>query len=67
MDEKFKKAYAEMAGDPKQRKALASLIVEFIDPKHVTENIVGLFLNTRAMNPGDALVKKVRKELKYER
>ncbi len=61
MDEKFKKAFAEMAGDSEQRKALASLIVEYIDPQHVTENIVGLFLDTRAMNPGDALVKKVRK------
>jgi len=60
VNEEFKKAYAALAQDKSQRDALASLIVEYIDPNHVTENIVGLFLNTRRMNPGDALVKKVR-------
>jgi len=61
VDEKFQKAYAAMAKDPGQRDALASLIVEYIDPNHVTENIVGLFLDTRALKPGDMLLKKVRK------
>ena len=40
---------------------MADLIVEYIDPKHVTQDIVGMFLNTRALMPGDALVKKVRR------
>jgi len=60
VDEKFKTAYAALAKDKSQREALASLIVEYIDPGHITENIVGLFLDTRALKPGDALVKKVR-------
>lgn len=59
MDEKFKTAYAELA--KKDRQALAELIVEYVDPKHVTTDIVGMFLNTRNLMPGDALVKKVRR------
>lgn len=61
MDKEFEKAYAALAQDKSQRDALAALIVEYIDPNHITENIVGLFLNTRRMKIGDALVKKVRK------
>lgn len=60
MDKKFQEAYASLAKDKTQRDALAELIVEFIDPNHVTQDIVGLMLNTRSMKPGDALVKKVR-------
>lgn len=57
----FKKAYAEMAKSKDKRESLAELIVEYVDPKHVTYDIVGMFLNTRSLNPGDALVKKVRR------
>jgi hypothetical protein len=60
MDKKFKEAYAALAGDPSQRNALAALIIEHIDPNHITENIVGLFLDTRHLEPGDMLVKKLR-------
>ncbi len=60
MDEiRFKEAYAQVAKTDKR--ALAELIVEYIDPKHITQDIVGMFLNTRSLNPGDALVKKVRR------
>jgi len=59
--ENFKKAYAEVAKKKESRDALAELIVEYVDPKHVTQDIVGMFLDTRALNPGDALVKKVRR------
>lgn len=58
-NEQFKKAYAELAKTDK--KALAELIVEYIDPKHITTDIVGMFLNTRTLKPGDSLVKKVRR------
>lgn len=61
MDKKFKEAYASLAKDKTQREALASLMVEYIDPQHLTGNIVGLMLDTRSLEPGDALVKKVRK------
>lgn len=60
MDEKFIKAYAALAKDKSQREALASLIIEYVNPNHITENIIGLFLDTRRMKVGDALVKKVR-------
>jgi len=61
MDKKFKEAYAAMAKDRTQRDALAALITEYIDPKHVTQDIVGLLLNTRSLKVGDALLKKVRR------
>jgi hypothetical protein len=60
--ELFQKAYAEVAkGD---RKALAELIVEYTEPKHITQDIVGMFLNTRTLKVGDSLVKKVRRGIK---
>ncbi len=60
MDEKkLKEAIAQIAKTDKS--ALAALIVEYVDPKHITHDIVGTFLNTRSLNPGDALVKKVRR------
>jgi len=58
-EKKFKEAYAEVA--KKDKRALAELIVEYIDPQHITQDIIGMFLNTRALKPGDALVKKVRR------
>lgn len=60
MDEKFKRAYAALAKNKAQREALASMLVEYIDPQHITENLMGLFLNTRTLKPGDSLVKKCR-------
>jgi hypothetical protein len=60
MDEKkFKEAIAQVAKTDKR--ALAELIVEYVEPKHITQDFVGMFLNTRALNPGDALIKKVRR------
>lgn len=61
MDEQFKTAYAELAKNKGARDTLAELIVEYINPAHVTQDIVGMFLTTRALRPGDALVKKVRR------
>lgn len=61
MDEKqLKEAIASLVkkGD---RDALAQLFVEYIDPQHITTDFVGLLLNSRALNEGDVLVKKLRK------
>lgn len=61
MDKKeLREAFAELAKDKKEREALAEFIVEYIDPRHYTEDIVSLMLSTRRLEPGDALVKKVR-------
>lgn len=57
--EKIEKSIASLAKT--DRKALASLITEYVAPNHYVSNLVGLFLNTRTLNPGDILVKKVRK------
>jgi len=56
---KIEKAIASLAKT--DRKALAELITEYVAPNHYVTNLVGLFLNTRTLNPGDILVKKVRK------
>lgn len=58
-EERFKKAAAEVAKTDKN--ALAALIVEYVDPKHITQDIVGMFLNSRSLEAGDMLVKKVRR------
>ena len=65
MDEKeLKEAVASYMKDPAKRDALAALIVEYIQPNHITTDFVGMLLNTRSLNPGDALLKKVRKGIR---
>lgn len=64
MDEKqLKAAIAELLKDG-DREALAALIVEYVQPRHLTDDFVSLLLGTRALNIGDALVKKVRTGIK---
>lgn len=64
MDEnKLKEAYASLIKEGK-REALAQLIVEYVQPGHITTDFVSLLMNSRRLNPGDALVKKVRKGIK---
>lgn len=64
MDEiKFKEAIASLLKEGK-REALAQLIVEYVQPNHLTNDFVSLLLGTRALNLGDALVKKVRTGIK---
>lgn len=65
MDEmKLKEAIASLMKDTTQRTALAELMVEYIQPNHITVDFIGMLLNTRQLNPGDALIKKVRKGIK---
>lgn len=65
MDEKeLKEAVAGLLKDKSQREALAELLVEYLQPNHLTIDFVGMLLNTRSLNPGDALVKKVRRGIK---
>jgi len=59
------KALAEVAKQDKTK--FAELIVEYVNPSHITTDFVGLLLNTRQLKPGDALVKKVRKGVKKVR
>lgn len=57
-------AAAALMKDPTQREALAELIIEYANPMHITSDWIGMLLNTRSLNPGDALVRKVRKGIK---
>lgn len=43
------------------REAFAEMIVEYVNPNHITSEIVDQILDSRALQPGDSLVKKVRK------
>lgn len=64
MDEKeLKEAIASQLKEGK-REALAQILVEYIEPQHITKDFVGMLLNSRSLKPGDSLVKKVRKGLK---
>jgi len=61
MDEKeLKTAIAELlkSGD---REAVAEMIIEYVQPNHITVDFVNMLLNSRALKPGDSLVKKLRK------
>jgi hypothetical protein len=60
---KMKEAIASLlkSGD---REALAELIVEFVQPNHITTDFISMLLNVRNLKLGDALVKKVRSGLK---
>lgn len=62
-DKKLQEAIASLAKEGK-REALAQLLVEYIQPGHITTDFISMLLNTRAMKPGDALVKKVRKGMR---
>lgn len=62
-DKKLQAAIASLLKDGK-REALAQLLVEWVQPNHVTADFVGMLLNSRALNKGDALVKKIRKGIK---
>lgn len=63
METNYKEAIAELLKDGK-REALAQLIVEYVQPNHLTNDFVSMLLGTRSLNPGDALVKKVRTGIK---
>lgn len=64
MDKKYQEAIASLMSDKDKRDELAELLVEYIDPGHITTDFVGMLLNSRALKQGDALVKKVRKGIK---
>jgi hypothetical protein len=60
-EKKMAEAIASMMSDPSKRDALAEIIVEFVQPNHITADFISGLLNTRRLKPGDSLVKKVRK------
>ncbi len=55
---------ASVMKDPTQRLQLAEMIVEYVDVGHITFDFIGQLLNTRALQPGDMLIKKLRKGIK---
>lgn len=62
MSEKnYKEQLASVMRDAEQREALAQILVEFIEPGHLTNEFVSSMLGTRSLEAGDLLVKKVRK------
>lgn len=60
---KVKEAVAALMQDKTKRDALAEMIVEYVQPNHITTDFIGMLLNTRSLRPGDSLVKKLRKGL----
>jgi hypothetical protein len=56
-----KQAVAELFSNPHERDALAEMIVEYVQPNHLSGQFVGDLLTTRTLKPGDSLVKKLRK------
>jgi len=60
-EKKMQEAFASLMKDKSQRDALAEIIVEYVQPNHLTEEFISGLLTTRTLKPGDSLVKKVRK------
>ena len=56
-------AVASLMKDRTQRQAFAQMIVEYVKPNHITVDFVNMLLNSRSLNPGDSLIKKLRKGL----
>jgi hypothetical protein len=63
-ENKNQEAVAAIMKEKGKREALAQLLVEFIEPNHITTDFISLIMNTRSLNPGDALVKKIRKGIR---
>ncbi len=57
--EEYKDALASLAKT--DREALAAMIIEYIDPNHIAIDYVSMLLDTRSLNPGDQLFKRVRR------
>lgn len=60
MTDNYNEAVAEVlkSGD---REALAEMLVEWVQPNHITTDFVSMLLDARSLKPGDSLVKKLRK------
>lgn len=54
-----RKAFAELAKQP-NKKALAEVITEYVDPVYLTLDIASTFMNTRQMQFGQLLVKRFK-------
>jgi len=48
-------------GTSPNRSAFAQIITEVIEPNHLSLDILSTFMNTRTLNPGDQLSRKVRR------
>lgn len=60
MTKEYKEAIATLM-KKESRDAFAEMLVEYVQPNHITTDFVSMLLNTRRLNPGDSLVKKLRK------
>jgi len=56
--EQYKEALASLAKT--DREALAAMIIEYVNPNHIAVDYVSMLLNTRSLNPGDQLFKRLR-------
>jgi hypothetical protein len=59
-NKKMEEAFASILKSG-NREQLAELLIEYVQPNHITADFVGMLLNTRTLKPGDSLVKKLRK------
>lgn len=59
LTEEHRKAFAAAKQSPDKR-ALAEIITEYVDPVYLTLDIAGAFMNTREMQFGELLVKRYK-------
>ena len=65
MNEKeLNEAVASLIKEPGDKQALAEMLIEYVQPNHITTDFVGMLLNSRSLKEGDILVKKLRKGIR---
>jgi len=58
-EREYREALAAVAKN--EPEAFASLIVEYFKPNHIATDYISMLLNTRNLQPGDQLIKRVRR------
>ncbi len=58
-EQEYREALASLAKT--DREALAAMIVEYIQPTHIAVDYISMLLNTRQLNPGDQLFRRLRR------
>jgi hypothetical protein len=61
-EDEIRQAVAEVAKSG-NRQALAEIITEWLQPQHLSMELMGRFLDTKSLKPGDSQLFKVRKGL----
>ncbi len=58
-EQEYREALASLAKT--DREALAAMIVDYVAPQHIAVDYISMLLDTRSLNPGDQLFRRMRR------